>query len=123
MSNRYTPIAHNDEEESPLKSHPSPGPHSGDTISVGRRTFALLVILTILNMIVAVAHGYYSLRITNLLREYQEKPLSSLPRIDAFNGQYQKPPLAGKIKRYIMVISLTHFQETQITEAVLRPSH
>lgn len=92
MSNRYTPIAHNDEEESPLKSHPNAGP---DTISVGRRTFGLLVILIILNMMVAVAHGYYSLRITNLLREYQEKPLSSLPRIDAFNGQYQKPSPAG----------------------------
>ena len=93
MSHRYTPVAHDDEEENSLKS-PS-GPHSRDTISISRRIFGLLVILTILNMMVAITHGYYSLRITKLLQEYEEKPLSSLPRIDPFNGQYRKPPLAG----------------------------
>jgi hypothetical protein len=92
MSNLYIPLAHNDEEENPLQHSNS---RSADTISVDRRIMGLLLILTILNMIVAVTHGYYSLRITKLLQEYDEKPLSSLPRIDPLNGQYRTPPLAG----------------------------
>jgi len=93
MSTKYTPVAHNDEEEEPFESHPSPC--SGNTISIGRGIFGLFLILTILNMIVAVAHGYYSLRMMKLLQEYEEKPLSSLPHVDPFYGQYQQPSLAG----------------------------
>jgi len=93
MSNIYAPIDDNDEEEYHLKSDNAP--NSADTlaVSVGKGIMGLLLILTFLNMILAVTNGYYSLRITKLLQQYEEKPLSSLPRIDPFNGQY-RPPLA-----------------------------
>ena len=94
MSNfRYIPLARNDEEQKPLESNP--GPYSGDKICAGRGILGLLLILAVLNMILAVANGHYSLRITNLLQEYEEKPLDSLPRIDPFNGQYRKPSQTG----------------------------
>ena len=93
MSNVYAPVAANDEEEYHFKSDSAP--NSTDTVSVGKRIMGLLLILTILNMILAVTNGYYSLRITKLLQQYEEKPLSSLPRIDPFDGQY-RPPLAGR---------------------------
>ena len=93
MSTRYTPVAHNDDEDKAFESRPIP--HSVNTISIGRGIFGLFLILTILNVIVAIAHGYYSLQMAKLLQEYEEKPLSSLPRIDPFNGQYRQPSLAG----------------------------
>jgi len=94
MSNAYAPIADNDEEEYQF-SKSNPALNSTDTVSVGRRTMGLLLIFTILNMILAVTNGYYSLRITTLLKQYEEKPLSSLPRIDPFNGAYRGPPQAA----------------------------
>jgi len=79
-----------------MKIPPQKSPrNSAHTISVGKGIMGLLLIFTVFNMILAVAHGYYSLRITKLLQEYEEKPLSSLPRIDAINGQYRTPPPAG----------------------------
>ena len=92
MSNLYISLAHNDEEVNPLKYSDS---RSADAISVDKRVIGLLLIRSILNMIVAVTHGYHSLRITKLLQEYDENLLSSLPRIDSFNGLYRTPPLAG----------------------------
>lgn len=91
----YNPIAHNDEfeEDYALKSHSDPHPVA--TISVGRGMIGLLLIFIFLNMMLAIANGYYSMRIMNLLQGYEEKPLSSLPRIDPFNGQYRTQPLAG----------------------------
>jgi len=91
MSNIYAPIADNDEEEYHLKSNSAPTGNSADTVSVGKGIMGLFLILTFLNMILAVTNGYYSLRVTKLLQQYEEKPLSSLPRIDPFNGQYQPP--------------------------------
>ena len=101
MSNIYVPIADNDEEEYHSKSNSATD--SADTVSVGRRMMGLLLFLTILNMILAVTSGYYSLRVTKLLQQYEEKPLSSLPRIDPFNGQY-RPPLAGRSCSRIVVV-------------------
>jgi len=92
MSNRYAPVTDNDVDEIPPQKSPR---NSAHTISVGKGIMGLLLIFTVFNMILAVAHGYYSLRITKLLQEYEEKPLSSLPRIDAINGQYRTPPPAG----------------------------
>ena len=110
MSNVYAPIADNDEEEYHLKSNSVP--NSADTVSVGRRIMGLLLILTFLNMILAVTNGYYSLRITKLLQQYEEKPLSSLPRIDPFNGQYRPP--AGKSCSDIVAVFLTQFDESRL---------
>lgn len=93
MSNKYAPVADDDEEE-PFKSNSAP--NIADTVSVGRGIVGILLILTFLNMILAVTNGYYSLRIMELLQQYEEKPLSSLPRIDPFNGQY-RTPLAGRV--------------------------
>ena len=110
MSNIYAPIADNDEEES-FKSNSAPT--STDTVSVGKGIMGLLLILTILNMILAVTNGYYSLRVTKLLQQHEEKPLSSLPRIDPFNGQY-RPPLAGRRCSHIVVEFLTQFEESRL---------
>ena len=107
MSNIYAPIADNDEEEYHLKSNSAP--NSVNTVSVSRRIMRLFLFLTILNMILAVTNGYYSLRITKLLQHYDEKPLSSLPRIDPFNGQY-KQPLAGRSCSQIVVVFLTLYR-------------
>lgn len=111
--NVYAPIADNDEleEEYPLK--PNRAPNSADTLSVGRGIMGLLLILTILNMILAVTHGYYSLRITKLLQQYEEKPLSSLPRIDPFTGQYRAPS-EGRVCSYTVVVFLTRFDESRL---------
>ncbi|KAF8806054.1 hypothetical protein BYT27DRAFT_6638691 [Phlegmacium glaucopus] len=92
-SNKYTPLALNNEEDKPSESHPIP--QSGNTISISKGILGLFLILTILNMILAAVSGYYSARMTKLLQEYEEKPLSSLPHIDPFNGQYRNPPVAG----------------------------
>lgn len=111
MSNTYAPIADNDEEEYHLKSNSAP--NLANTVSVGRGIMGLLLVLTILNMILAVTNGYYSLHITKLLQQYEEKPLSSLPRIDPFNGQY-RPPLAGRSCSHIVVVFLTQFDESRL---------
>jgi hypothetical protein len=113
MSNMYAPVADNDEEEYPSKSNSAP--NSADTLSVGRGIMGLLLILTILNMILAVTHGYYSMRITKLLQQYEEKPLSSLPRIDPFNGQY-RAPLAGR--SYSHCGGISDSTRTQVIKAL-----
>lgn len=113
MSNIYAPIADN-EEECHLKSNGAP--NSADTlaVSVGKGIMGLLLILTFLNMILAVTNGYYSLRITKLLQQYEEKPLSSLPRIDPFNGQY-RPPLAGRSCSHWHIV-VTQTYESRLLE-------
>jgi hypothetical protein len=110
MSNIYAPIADNDEEQYHLK--PDTAPNSADTVSLGRGLMGLLLFLTIVNMILAVTNGYYSMRVTKLLQQYEEKPLSSLPRIDPFNGQY-RPPLGGKSCSHIVMVFqvLTQFDD------------
>ena len=77
MSNEYASIANNDEEDYYLKSNSASS--SVDTISLGKGMMGLFLILTFLNMILAVTNGFYSLRITKLLELYEDKPLSSLP--------------------------------------------
>jgi hypothetical protein len=112
MSNMYAPIADNDEEEY----HKSNSAPNSDTVSVGKGIMGLLLILTILNMILAITNGYYSLRITKLLQQYEEKPLSSLPHIDPFSGQYRdRGPLAGRSCSHIVVVLfLTQFDESRL---------
>ena len=109
----YALIADNDEEEHHLKLNTAP--NSVETLSVGRtrRIMGILLILTILNMILAVTQGYYSLRITKLLRQYEEKPLSSLPRIDPINGQYRATP-AGRSCSHCGRVFPTQFNEFRL---------
>ena len=112
MSNIYVPIADNDEEENHLKSNSTPNSADTVTVSMGKGIMGLFLILTFLNMILAVTNGYYSLHITKLLEQYEEKPLSSLPRIDPFNGQYRPP--AGKSCSDIVAVFLTQFDESRL---------
>ena len=62
MSNESTPIANNNEEYYHLKLNSVPS--SVDTVSLGKGMMGLFLILTFLNMILAVTNGFYSLRIT-----------------------------------------------------------
>ena len=115
MSNIYVPITDNDEEENNLKSNSTPNSADTVTVSMGKGIMGLFLILTFLNMILAVTNGYYSLHITKLLEQYEEKPLSSLPRIDPFNAQY-RPPLAGMSCSHIDVVFLTPFYKSRLLE-------
>ena len=109
MSNMYAPIADNDEEEYHLKSNPA-----SNSASVGKGITGLLLVLTLLNMILAVTNGYYSLRVTKLLHQYKEKPLSSLPHIDPINGQYRAPLAGRRSCSQIAMVFLTQFDESSL---------
>lgn len=110
MSDAYAPLPDNDSDEEECRLKSNPAPNSTDTVSVGKRSMILLLILIILNAILAVTNGYYSLRITTLLKQYEEKPLSSLPHIDSFNGQYRGAPQAAGtygVVHILLVVFLT----------------
>lgn len=60
-----------------------------NTVSLSTRVLVLLSVLIIFNMILAATNAYYSIRMSHLLKQYEEKDLASLPRIDPFDGSYR----------------------------------
>lgn len=73
-------------------------------VSLSKRMLVVLSAFIFFNMILAASNAYYSFRMSQLLKEYEEKDLSSLRRIDPFDGSY-RPESKGE--NYINIHSLT----------------
>ena len=65
-------------------------------VTISKGIFVLLCILIFCNMILAAGSVYYSYRMSQLLKKYEEKDLASLRRIDPFDGTYRSPAPSGE---------------------------
>ncbi|KDR84563.1 hypothetical protein GALMADRAFT_206128 [Galerina marginata CBS 339.88] len=79
MDHKYQRVPHGNE--------PSDSQQSGG-IFLSTKIFVLFLCLSITNLLLAAANTHYSLTLTQELRRYEEKDLSSLPRVDPINGGY-----------------------------------
>ena len=62
---------------------------SPNHLSLNKRILIVLFVLIFFNMILTAANAYYSVRMSQLLKQYEEKDLASLPHIDPFDGTYR----------------------------------